>query len=203
MQSKQYTESGSFGIEFCEKVQRNSYGNRGYNVPMAEVSAKKLGWFGPLLAALFGLAALGFAFLPLLKVATLEGIYLYWKSFPLFFGGEESFVTSSGSYVFDFSINIYLLIALQLFVLGALSTGLGRRSFRNLIFGLILYSVGLVFGALTPLWVKLVNPGVTTDGLHLAYGFFLMEGSLLAGIATTICCLVKSKRYRASITAER
>jgi hypothetical protein len=90
LQSKQYTESGSFGIEFCEKVQRNSYGNRGYNVPMAEVSAKKLGWFGPLLAALFGLAALGFAFLPLLKVATLEGIYLYWKSFPLFFGGKKA-----------------------------------------------------------------------------------------------------------------
>ena len=30
-------------------------------------------------------------------------------------------------------------------------------------------------GILTPLWIKMVNPGITSSGLHLGYGYFLMK----------------------------
>lgn len=122
----------------------------------------------------FGLAALGFSFLPLLKMSTAGGEWIYFQSFPLFFGGRESFAMSDGVYFFDFGINIYLLVVLQLFLLGSLSTILGRRSPRNLLFGFFLFLGAFVMGILTPLWIKMVNPGITSSGLHLGYGYFLM-----------------------------
>lgn len=176
---------------------------REYNWPMQRDKAKKLGAGATYLAALLGLGAVGFAFLPLLRVNTVEGSRLYFTSWKLFFGGEDLFDVSGTTYGFNYSINIYLLIMLQLFVLGALSTGLGRRSIRNLIFGLILYSGGFIFGCLVPLFVHLTNPGIDLHGLGLSYGFFLMAGSLLLAIALTISSLVISLRYRSYLNNER
>lgn len=170
---------------------------------MQTAKVKKLGAGGTFLAALLSLGAVGFAFLPLLRVTTSERNRLAFTSWKLFFGGEDFFVVQGASYVFDYSINIYLLIMLQLFILGALSTGLGRRSIRNLIFGLILDSAGFIFGCLIPVWTHLTNPGIDIHGLGLGYGFFLMEGSLLLAIAITIASLVISLRYRSYLNNER
>jgi len=147
-------------------------------------------------ASILGFGALGSSFLPLLKMETAGGEWIYFQSFPIFFGGEESFALSDSTYFFDFGINIYLLVALQLFLLGGLSTALGRKSPRNLLFGFVLYTGASAMAGLTPIWTRMVNPAITSSGLHLAYGYFLMLAFAVLALGATALSLVMSRHRR-------
>lgn len=145
---------------------------------MSNVSPEKKGRTLYAWAGLLGLAAVGLAFLPFFSVIASNGERRFLNEALIIFGGSENFVLGGFTYYYDYSVNIYALVGLQLFLLGALSSFLGKRSPMNLIFSLVFYGGGFALVALMPLWMVTVNPGFTYDGAGLGYGYFL---SLAAG----------------------
>lgn len=147
------------------------------------------------------LVAIGMLFLPLVYVETAAGERVYFYGATLLFGGTVDAVLPSGVYSFAFGVNLYLLIATQVFLLSAVSAFLAKQSHFNRIFSLVLGTAGIVLISLTPLWLSMTS-SLTQNGTHLTYGYILScvfaSASMGIEIVLLFMSLGKSKKPRES-----
>lgn len=132
----------------------------------------------------------GLCFLPLLHMDSGFGNVIYLSSAKMVFSGTQ---VSQGVEL-DFSVNIYLLVCLMVAILGGFSMLLGRYSPKNYWIGAAMALVGLVALFVSPFFVSLANPGITSDGLVYSFGFYFGGFFFLASIGLSIAVYFLKKK---------
>ena len=125
-----------------------------------------------LISALSFLFAVGMMFLPLVQVSTLAGETIPFFGANLIFGGIIETTLPSGVYSFSFSMNIFLLIITQAFILGAVSCYLARVSIFNRIVSFLLGLAAFIVLFFTPMFITRTS-SLPAEGTLYSYGFYL------------------------------
>ncbi len=150
-------------------------------------------WPSILLGILY-LSSIGIFFLP--RFALLDGeAYLSIPSYLAFFGGDLGESIDGVYYSLHLNFNYFDLVFFLLILQASFSSFLGRNDMHNQIISLIFGLFGLAVAVASPFFLSIVNAGISSDGLNLAYGYFALIGLLSLCIAGSVVILIQSRIY--------
>ena len=132
------------------------------------------------------LCGAGCFFLPTMGIELSSGALLSLPPIPVLIGGEAILEVDGAIYSFEFSLNLFALLSVQLLLLSALASGFSNGSKKNKILSLSFGVAGMVGFCLQRVFLAFASPSVGSAGVVYS-GFFALGLSLIAvGLALVL-----------------